>query len=179
MNGVVNPPPRKLRWVLSDSLQPNISFPNGLCPLPSFLPRARGPCRLCLARARQQTLNVNLDFLSCIFSVKWGNPYFVSSYLSFIDLESKIKLQFRPGRLCAYLRACLPACQPAPLLLPSLVSHDITINVLTFTTPPLLRERGRTDHQPGQEKMGILAANNGPNPSRQRSEVTYFVWRED
>ena len=111
------------------------------------------------------------------FQHKWVNPYFVSSYLSFIDLESKIKLQFRPGRLCAYLRACLPTC---PLILrPSLVSHDITINVLTFTTPPLLRERGRTDHQPGQEKMGILAANNGPNPSRQRSEVTYFVWRKD
>ena len=115
MNGVVNPPPRKLRWVLSDSLQPNISFPNGLCPLPSFLPRARGPCRLCLARARQQTLNVNLDFLSCIFS-KSGETlisYFLIYPLSISNRRSSCS--FVPA-VCVPIcvPACLPACQPAP-----------------------------------------------------------------
>ena len=163
MNGVVNPPPRKLRWVL----QPNISFPNGLCPLPLFpvRVRVRGPCRVYRIPGGRadRSLNLNLSFCGQVFDVYCARTiHAVISNRLFIPIP-RPKFKNRgaiSSRPCAYLRAWQPACLPA-CLLSSLVSHDITINVLTFTTPPLHthtqrereRERDLRDHQPGAEKM--------------------------
>ena len=132
-------------------------------------PRVRGPCRVCQVPGKRHEIESHPHLMWPFICLLRKKKSIYQSTLHTASLVSSLrtKRQSRLGRRAAVcLSACLPAFSSLSLsLLSPLVSHDITINVLTFTTPPLHADGGREgggapgpaggvgDHQPGAEKM--------------------------
>ena len=128
----------------SDSDSNQISPFQMVCAL--FLPpRVRGPCRVCQVPGKRHEIESHPHLMWPFICLLRKKILFINRLFTPLPLVSSLrtKRQSRLGRRAAVcLSACLPAFSSLSLLSPP-VSHDITINVLTFTTPPLHADGGR------------------------------------
>ena len=105
-------------------------------------PRVRGPCRVCQVPGKRHEIESHPHLMwpfICLLRKKILFINRLSLHTASLGLKFKNKTAISSRPPCGRV----PIYVPASLLLSPPVSHDITINVLTFTTPPLHADGGR------------------------------------